>query len=259
MRDYIIAGNWKMNKDYLSTEELLRDIRRELLSAVRNSRVRIVVCPPFPLLDAAGKLIAGSGIHLGAQNVHTEKEGAYTGEVSAAMLKSLGCEYVIVGHSERRQYFAETDELIMGKALRALQTGLRPIICVGETLAQREEGMTREVVGAQVRGVLANLTSEHMRNVVIAYEPVWAIGTGKTATPDQAQEVHGFIRGIVAELYSPAVAASLVVQYGGSMKPENALELLSQPDIDGGLIGGASLDAGHFVSIVRSALQIAIA
>jgi triosephosphate isomerase (TIM) len=259
MRDYVIAGNWKMHKDYRSAEELVRGIRSELQASGSSSRVRIVLCPPFPLLDVTGKIIAGSGIYLGAQNLHPDSEGAFTGEVSASMLKSVGCEYVIVGHSERRRYFGETDAIINAKALRALNAGLHPIICIGETLEQREEGVTNAVIDAQVRGVLANLGAEQMGEVVIAYEPVWAIGTGRTATPAQAQEAHAFIRGLVSELYSPAVSEALVIQYGGSLKPENARDLLSQRDIDGGLIGGASLTPDQFCAIVRAALEIVLA
>jgi triosephosphate isomerase len=258
MRNHIIAGNWKMNMDYQSAEELVRAIRWELQTAAHSVRMRTVLCPPFPLIDAVGKLIAGSGIYLGAQNLHAEAEGAYTGEVSAKMLKSIGCEYVIVGHSERRQYSGETDALINAKALRAVRTDLHPIICVGETLQQREEGVTMPVIDAQVRGVLTSVTPDQMQEVIIAYEPVWAIGTGRTATPEQAQEVHAFIRSLVSELYSSAVASALVILYGGSMKPDNAPDLLSQPDIDGGLIGGASLSVDHFTAIVRAANSVVV-
>jgi triosephosphate isomerase (TIM) len=257
MRDTIIAGNWKMNKDYREAEELARGICWELQRLWQSAQVRIVLCPPFPLLDVTGKTIAGSGLSLGAQNVHAETEGAFTGEVSAACLKSVGCEYVIVGHSERRQYYGETDAVINAKARRVLQSDMYPIICVGETLQQREQGVTNTVIETQVRGVLEGIPSELVKKLIIAYEPVWAIGTGRTATPAQAQEIHALIRNLVSTLYSPGIAEELVIQYGGSMKPDNALELFMQPDIDGGLIGGASLSTEHFIAIVQAALQFA--
>lgn len=251
MRQKIIAGNWKMYKDLPATEALLSDLRSAL--AAPPPGVRIVVCPPFTSLTLAASLLRGSPILLGAQNMSEHEEGAYTGEVAGSMLRSAGCSYVILGHSERRQYFAETDELINRKARRALAVGLHPILCVGETLEQRERGTTADVVTAQVRGVLAGLTAADLEQVVIAYEPVWAIGTGRTATPAQAQEVHSTIRKQIAGLFPPSVAETIPLQYGGSVKPENAADLLRQPDIDGALVGGACLKADAFSAIIRAA------
>jgi triosephosphate isomerase len=251
MRDVIIAGNWKMYKDLTETSDLIKGLLARIPPA--GFKAKVVVCPPFTSLGLAAGLLQGSPIRLGAQNMSKHDEGAYTGEISWKMLKSAGCEFVILGHSERRQYFGETDELINEKTRKALANGLRPIICVGETLEQRKQGTTSTVVTNQVRGVLKNLTVEEMTRIVIAYEPVWAIGTGMTATPQQAQEVHRIIRSLVGELYSPAVAEGLVIQYGGSVKPDNAAELLSQNDIDGALVGGACLKAESFISIINSA------
>ena len=251
MRDVIIAGNWKMYKDLAETAELINGLITRVPPA--GFKAKVVVCPPFTSLALAASLLQGSPIKLGAQNMSKHDEGAYTGEVSWKMLKSAGCEFVILGHSERRQYFGETDDTINEKARKALANGLRPIICVGETLEQRKQGTTSTVVSSQVRGVFKSLTSEEMTKVVVAYEPVWAIGTGMTATPQQAQEVHLMIRSLVGELYSPTVADGLVIQYGGSVKPDNAADLLSQSDIDGALVGGACLKAESFISIINSA------
>ena len=246
----VIAGNWKMFKDLTETAQLLNELTSVLTSI--KPRVQVVVCPPFTSLAIAASLLKGSLIKLGAQNMSQHDEGAFTGEVSWKMLKSAGCEYVILGHSERRQYAAETNELINVKAKKALGNGLRPIICVGETLDEREKGVMGHVISAQVKGVLAGISEGDMKNVVIAYEPVWAIGTGKTATPAQAQEVHQLIRKLVSQIYNWPVAENLVIQYGGSVKPDNAVALLSQNDIDGALVGGACLKTDSFLSIINA-------
>ncbi len=251
MRKPIVAGNWKMNKTVSEALSLVAGIKKELADM---KAVEVVLCPPTTALQAVGQAIAGTAIDLGAQNMHWEKSGAFTGEVSASQLKELGCHYVILGHSERRTYFHETDESVNRKAKTALAAGLHPIVCVGETLEQREGGRTTTVVETQVRGSLAGLGPQEMLNTVIAYEPVWAIGTGKTATPAQAQEVHALIRNTLKSMMDETIAQSVRIQYGGSVKESNAKELFHQPDIDGGLIGGASLDAGSFIAIVRGAL-----
>ena len=252
MRTKIIAGNWKMYKTLPETEELISGLKAHL--PPQSPGLTVIVCPPFTSLALAHQLIMGSPIRLGAQNMSEHDEGAYTGEISGQMLRSVGCEYVILGHSERRQYFRETDDLVNRKAKKALGNGLRPIICVGETLDEREKGVTSTVVSAQVRGVLAGLSPDDMERVVLAYEPVWAIGTGRNATPQQAQEVHGHVRMLIADLFSKSVAERVPIQYGGSVKPENASDLLSQRDIDGALVGGACLKAGSFSAIVEAAL-----
>lgn len=251
MRPKIIAGNWKMNKDMDDSLELLQGIK----SAASGfpSGVKVIVCPPFTSLAVAQRLLEGTQIGLGAQNMHHEDEGAFTGEVSAKMLKSVGCRYVIVGHSERRQYFAESNELINKKARKALASGLIPIICVGETLTEREKNLTEKVVSVQTKGVLKELTAADVEKSIIAYEPVWAIGTGKTATPQQAEEVHQLIRKIIGQMHTWATAEKVVIQYGGSVKPENAQSLLTQPDIDGALVGGACLKADSFSQIIKAA------
>jgi triosephosphate isomerase len=251
MRPKILAGNWKMNKDFRETEDLINGIKRQLPALPPNTQA--IVCPPYPSLSLARQLLNGTPYKLGAQNMHQEDEGAFTGEVSSRMLRSVGCEYVILGHSERRQYFGEKDELINKKAKKAHVAGLLPIICVGETLDERERNVTEQVVGAQVRGCLAGLNPDQMQKTIIAYEPVWAIGTGRNATPQQAQDVHVFIRKLVAELFGAPIADAVVIQYGGSVKPENAKELLHQPDIDGALVGGACLKPESFVAIVNAA------
>ncbi len=222
----------------------------ELKPLVADAKAEVVVCPPFVCLDAAAKALAGSNIHLGAQNIHFEKSGAYTGEVSADMLLALGVEYVIIGHSERRQYFAETDDTVNKKTKAALAAGLVPIICVGETLEQREKGITTEVVKLQTKLALEGLTASEVAGLVVAYEPIWAIGTGKTATSQDANETIKCIRSAVAEVYGEA-SQSIRIQYGGSMNPKNATELMAMPDIDGGLIGGASLKAEDFSRVVN--------
>ena len=250
MRKKIVAGNWKMNKTRAETATLIAGIKTEVASL---GAAEVVVGVPFTDLDVAAQAIKGSAILLAAQNVHWAEKGAFTGEISAAMLKELGVTYVIIGHSERRQYFGETDETVNKRAKAALAAGLKPIVCVGETLAEREGGQMKAVVERQVRAGLAGLQGADWDKLVIAYEPVWAIGTGKTASTAQAQEVHAFIRQLLGEL-AGAAAATIRIQYGGSMKPDNAKDLMSQPDIDGGLIGGASLEAKSFADIVRGAL-----
>ncbi|MCX6997688.1 MAG: triose-phosphate isomerase [Kiritimatiellaeota bacterium] len=252
MRKPIVAGNWKMNKTVAEARALVAELQPALAGV---SGVEVVLCPPFTALAAVGAALHGTDLGLGAQNMHAEKSGAYTGEISAGMLRELGCSYVILGHSERRTLFHETDELVNKKAKAALAAGLRPIVCVGETLAEREAGQTEAVVTAQVGGSLAHLGAEGLLRTVVAYEPVWAIGTGRTATTAQAQAVHALIRRLLLNMAGGSVAEAVRIQYGGSMKPGNARELMSQPDIDGGLIGGASLEAGSFAGIVRGAVK----
>lgn len=253
MRKKLVAGNWKMYKDKSETVELISQLKEKLINNSFNADVEVVICPPFTSIEIAGELIKGSIIKLGAQNLHTEIEGAFTGEVSAKMLKSFGVEYVILGHSERRTYFKESNEFINQKILRSIEFSLKPIFCLGETLSEREEGKTFSVVEEQLVKGLNGISRVDLENVVIAYEPVWAIGTGKTATPEQAQEVHAFLREKIAELYDSEVANKVKILYGGSVKPENAKELFKQPDIDGGLIGGACLKADSFYQIIVAA------
>ena len=248
-RKAIIAGNWKMNKTATEAVELID----ALIPAVKDADCEVVICTPFTTLATAVEKTKGTNIHVGAENVHFEKSGAFTGEISADMLVDLGVEYVITGHSERRQYFAETDETVNKRTLAALNAGLKVLVCVGENLTQREQGVTEELVRMQTKIALLGVTAEEMKNVVIAYEPVWAIGTGRTATSDQAQEVCASIRKVLGELYGETVAEGVTVQYGGSMNAGNADELLSKPDVDGGLIGGASLKADAFGTIVAAA------
>jgi triosephosphate isomerase len=250
MRKKIIAGNWKMNMNLHQSQKLISEIINGLR---KNDKAEVIVCPPFTSLSEVSNLLKGTQIKLGAQNMYYEESGAYTGEISADMLKSVGCEYVILGHSERRVIFNESDELINKKILAALSKGLKPIFCVGELLEQRESGNTMQVVSRQVEKGLEGVTPAQMKNIIIAYEPVWAIGTGKTATPEQAQEVHFFIRELVAKKFSTTVAENLIIQYGGSVKPDNSGELLAQKDIDGALVGGACLKADSFLGIIASA------
>jgi triosephosphate isomerase (TIM) len=252
-RKPIIAGNWKMYKTAAEALAMVNTLKHELVG-VSEADVDVVVCPPFTALYAVGTLLQGSTIKVGAQNIHWEKEGAFTGEISAPMLKELGVTYAIVGHSERRQFFGETNEGVNKRAKAALASGIRPIVCVGETLAQREAGQTEVVVRDHVASGLAGFTKDAMLDTVIAYEPVWAIGTGKTATPAQAQEVHAFIRELLAAMFDSTVAAKVRLQYGGSVKSANAKELLGQPDIDGALVGGASLEAKGFAEIIKASL-----
>jgi len=251
MRKKIIAGNWKMNLNYLEAETLTKDILKRVH---RIHDVEIVLCPTFTSLYSVHELLRGTLVKLGGQNIHWENKGAFTGEISGNMLLTLGCQFVILGHSERRTYFHETDEDVARKVKSARSSGLIPIVCVGETLAEREGGITQKVVETQVRGAFSGLTPEEFEDTVIAYEPVWAIGTGLNATSKQAQEVHRFIRRLIGELFGNTIAEETRIQYGGSMKPSNARELLMEPDIDGGLIGGASLDAESFEGIIRAAM-----
>lgn len=253
MRKKLIAGNWKMNKTSATTNELLNDIIKGLSDGLLLN-VDVVVCPPFTSLEMAKELLQNKKIGLGAQNIHQKDEGAYTGEVSAPMLKSLNCTYVILGHSERRQYFGETNHLVNAKVKNALKNELKPILCVGETLEEREKNIHKKIVDEQVTLCLKDLSKYDMKNVVIAYEPVWAIGTGKTATPEQANEMHVLIREALENLFGKETAENTRILYGGSMNDKNSAELLAKPDIDGGLIGGASLKAESFIRIVKSTM-----
>ena len=250
MRRPIIAGNWKMYKTPAQAKALAHEIRAGLDQAVLSER-EVVLCPPFVDLTAVEEAIRGSGVGLGAQNFYPKAEGAFTGEISAPMLKELGVTYVIIGHSERRQYFREDDDFVNQKVLAALKNGLKPILCIGERLDEMEANLTEKRIEAQLIGGLKDVSPEGLASLVVAYEPVWAIGTGKNATPQQAQDVHCFIRGWVAAKFGKELAENLRIQYGGSVKAENAVSLLTQPDIDGALIGGASLSAGSFLSIVK--------
>ena len=251
-RKTIIAGNWKMNNTATDTKKFAEELRAVMPKA---KWCDVVVCVPACNISTAIRAFKDMRISVGAENLFYEKSGAYTGEISADMLKDLGVKYVIIGHSERRQYFGETDFTVNKKVQAALEVGLHPIICVGETLEQRELGITMELIALQVKSALAGVSAEKLRRCVIAYEPVWAIGTGKTATAEQAAEVCTFIRSTIRHLYGARIARSVTIQYGGSMKPSNAEELLSQPDIDGGLIGGAALKAKDFVEIINAANQ----
>ncbi len=249
MRKPIIAGNWKMNNTPSQAVALINDI----LPLVKDAKCDVVVCPTFVCLDAASKALENSNVCLGAQNVHFEAKGAFTGEISTAMLNELNVKYVVIGHSERRQYFGETDEVVAKRSLAAINAGITPIICVGETLAQRENGTTFDVVKTQTVVALDLMTKEQVAASVIAYEPVWAIGTGLTATAAQAEEVVAFIRATVAEKFDQETAENIRIQYGGSMNAGNAAELMAMPNIDGGLIGGAALKAPDFAAIVEAA------
>ncbi|MCL4178617.1 MAG: triose-phosphate isomerase [Verrucomicrobia bacterium] len=250
-RKLIIAGNWKMNKTVAESLDLVNGLKRELASV---KEVDIVVCPPFTALGEVSKAILDSNIRLGAQNMSEHNFGAYTGEVAAGMLKEFSVRYVILGHSERRQYQGEPDALIARKATAAHAASLRPIICVGETLAQREAGEMEKIVGTQLRGSLVGLSEEQMIETIVAYEPVWAIGTGRNATAAQAQEVHAFIRKELATAYGESVARRVRIQYGGSVKPSNARELMNQPDVDGALVGGAALEVRSFSEIIKNSI-----
>ena len=253
MRRKLIAGNWKMNKEIHETATLIAELR-ERMKDFRNE-VDVVICPPFTSLVIAKALIKDSPIKLGAQNMSQYDDGAYTGEISAKMLSAAGCEYVILGHSERRQYFNETDELINTKIKKALNTRLTPIVCIGETLEERDAGITDKIITTQIKGVLHELTEVEVGKLLIAYEPVWAIGTGKNATPEQANQVHRLIRKQAGQMYSWAIAEKLIIQYGGSMNAQNASSLLLQSDIDGGLIGGASLKSDAFIAIIQAGVE----
>ncbi len=249
LRQAVIAGNWKMNKTRPEAKALIE----ELKPIAEKAACGVVICVPYTNLETAVALTAGTNIKVGAENCHFEKSGAFTGEVSADMLKEVGVEYVIIGHSERRQYFGETDVTVNKRTKAALAAGLNVIVCVGEMLDEREKGITDEIVAMQTKVALLGVTAEQLKNVIIAYEPVWAIGTGKTASAEQANEVCSLIRATVAKLYTQADADALTIQYGGSMNPKNAAELLAQPDVDGGLIGGASLKANDFGVLLEAA------
>jgi len=251
LRKKLIAGNWKMNKTSAEALSLSKEIVAEVGKVID---VEIVVCPPFTSLETVSKVVDGSSVKLGAQNMHPEANGAYTGEVSAPMLRALFATHVILGHSERRAYFGETDAFINKKVLASIKNQLKPILCVGETLAEREGGTTLKVVETQLVGGLTGVSKDDAASVVIAYEPVWAIGTGKVATTAQAQEVHAFIRSLLVKLFGEQIAQKVRILYGGSMKPQNAPELLAQKDIDGGLIGGAALETRSFVDLVKAAI-----
>jgi len=248
MRKTFIAGNWKMN---LSKQEAV-ELATAVATAVGDSdTVDVAVCPSFGYLDAVKTALGASAVKLGAQNLNANDAGAFTGEISGTMLSDLGCDLVIVGHSERREIFGECDQVVNTKLKAGLKHGLHVILCVGETLEEREAGETNNIVGTEVLGSLADITSAEMANITIAYEPIWAIGTGKVATPDQAEQVHAHIRSILTERFGDEVAQATRIQYGGSVKPGNAQELLSQPNIDGALVGGASLDAESFMGIIQ--------
>jgi triosephosphate isomerase len=249
MRKFVIAGNWKMYKTNTESEQLAEAIKGKTTSI---EKTQIIVCPPATALTTVSSIVKGSNIAVGAQNMYWENQGAFTGELSSEMIKSTGATYVIIGHSERRQYFQETDETVNKKTLHALQTNLSPIVCIGESLEQREEGITKDIINNQLDGALRNVTAEEMIRIIIAYEPIWAIGTGKTATPEQAQDVHAFIRSKLQTMFDAATSNSVILQYGGSVKPANAYELLSQADIDGALVGGACLEAESFSEIIKA-------
>jgi triosephosphate isomerase len=253
MRKSFVAGNWKMFTTAASAKALAARIVRHLGTEMG---IRVAVCPPFPYLPLVAEVLRGTSIELGAQNLYPEKEGAFTGEVSPTMLLDVGCQHVILGHSERRHKLGETNPFINRKVRLALETGLSVILCVGETLEEREANQTETVLERQLTTGLEGIAAGAMDRLVIAYEPVWAIGTGRNATPEQAQEAHAFLRRRIGELYTPAVGQALLIQYGGSVKPDNARSLLSQLDVDGALVGGASLNADQFLAIIRSALPV---
>jgi len=250
MRRKIIAGNWKMHNNLSDSQNLVT----KLVNGLNNQTINreVIICPPFTSLSEVSNLLNGTKIELGAQNMHFEDKGAFTGEVSSEMLKSVGCKYVILGHSERRTIFGETDEFINRKIKKALASGLTPIFCIGESLEQKENGSTNDIIERQVQEGIKGLNEEEINKIIIAYEPIWAIGTGKTATPEQAQEVHQFIRSILKETFSDKTAENIPILYGGSVKPNNAFDLLAKADIDGALVGGACLDAGSFIEIITA-------
>ena len=250
MRKKVIAGNWKMHKDLSESQSLIT----KLTNALSKEEVKcdVIICPPYTSLSEAAALTKNTKVKLGAQNMHFEDKGAFTGEISAAMLKSVGCEFVILGHSERRAIFGESDQMINKKIKKALNSGLNPIFCIGETLQERESGIMNDVIKRQVTEGLQQVSKGEMEKIIVAYEPVWAIGTGVTATPAQAQEVHVYVRSLISDIFGNDTAEKLIIQYGGSVKPNNASELLSQNDIDGALVGGACLEADSFISIIKS-------
>jgi triosephosphate isomerase (TIM) len=244
----IIAGNWKMNKDLDEAVHLAEKLKKGFTN---KNKVEVVICPSFTNLSSVNEVIKNSDIQLGAQNVYFQEKGAFTGEISVSMIKSVGCKYVIIGHSERRQYFDETNDLLNKKVKMSLENNLIPIYCVGETLEQREAGKVESVIKEQIEKGLIDITENSFKKIVIAYEPVWAIGTGKTATPEQANEVHSFIRKLIAKLFNDSFAEQISILYGGSVTPETASELMSMKDIDGALVGGASLKADSFLEIIN--------
>ena len=251
MRMPFVAGNWKLNKTADGAETLARCV----VDAVAGiTGVEVAICPPFTALERVAQVVRGTAVGLGAQNVYWEAEGAFTGEVSAPMLLTCGCEYVILGHSERRQFFGETDETVNRRLKATLHAGLKPIVCLGESLDERQADKTAQVVETQLRGAFNGISADDVRGITLAYEPVWAIGTGLTATPDQAEAVHAFLRQVLTDLYRDEVARAVRIQYGGSVKPDNAAALFAQDNIDGGLIGGASLNAAAFAAIVKAAI-----
>ena len=250
LRKAVIAGNWKMNKTRPEAKALLEAIKPLVANA--EGKVEVIACVPFTNLETAVNTTAGSNVKVGAENVHFEKSGAFTGEISADMLTELGVEYVVIGHSERRQYFGETDETVNKRTKAALAAGLKPIVCVGELLAEREADITEEVISRQIKLDFAGVSADDIKKTIIAYEPVWAIGTGKTATDEQAEDMHAYIRSVIADRYGKEVAENTSILYGGSCKPSNAPQLFAKPDVDGGLIGGASLDAASFMGIVNA-------
>ena len=251
MRTPFVAGNWKLNKTPDEAEILARCVV-DAVSSVTG--VDVAICPPFTALERVSSVVCCTGVRLGAQNMYWEVEGAFTGEVSASMLLTCGCEYVILGHSERRQFFFETDDTVNRRLKAALSAGLKPIVCIGESFDERQADVTERVVGTQLRGALDGISADDAQGITLAYEPVWAIGTGLTATPEQAEAVHAFLREVLVQLYGADVAQGVRIQYGGSVKPDNAAELFEQDNIDGGLIGGASLEADDFAAIVKAAI-----
>jgi triosephosphate isomerase len=255
MRKTIIAGNWKMYKTIGQAIELANGLKRELFN-LGDQDIDIVICPAFTALSEVYEVISDSNIQLGAQDAHWQDEGAFTGEVSPFMLKDVGCKFVIIGHSERRQYFSETNETVNKKIKTVLKHDLTPIVCVGETLSEREKGSTFEVLDGHIQNGLKDISQEEALKIVIAYEPVWAIGTGKTATAQQAQVAQKYIRGLLIKMYNKDVAGMVRIQYGGSVKPENIVELIEQPDVDGALVGGSSLSLQSFVEIVKGASRV---
>ncbi|MCK9431896.1 MAG: triose-phosphate isomerase [Candidatus Omnitrophica bacterium] len=255
MRKPIIAGNWKMYKTINEAIDLASGLKRQLFK-LDFAEVEVVLCPVFTALSEVSEVLNETDIGLGAQDVYWQDEGAFTGEVSPAMLKDAGCKYVIIGHSERRQFFGETNETVNKKVQAVLKHALTPIVCVGENLKERESGEAFKVIENHIRGSLAGIGTNDMEKIVIAYEPVWAIGTGKTATPDQAQEVHRYIRDLLKDIYDQEISDAVRIQYGGSVKPENIAELIGKPDVDGALVGGASLKADSFSAIVTKASEV---
>jgi triosephosphate isomerase len=256
MRKIFVAGNWKMNLDLAGAKALANGLRKKIEQSAWKDKIDVAVCPPFVYLPAVVEELADSPIGVGAQDVYFEPNGAFTGEISVEMLKDIGCRYAIIGHSERRHVMGETDDLINKKLKAALAGGLEPILCIGELLSERQANQTEAVVERQLRQGLAEVTAEELAKVTIAYEPVWAIGTGVTATPDQAQEAHDFSRSIIKDIFSGEAAVVIRIQYGGSVKPTNAKELFQQPDVDGGLIGGASLKVADFWPILEAGAKV---